>query len=557
MPTILELQDILAKNKDIQSFFLNAILDSVCINDYEFGIAVHSNSFWELLGYDKSEIQDIDDLTNVIHPADFEKTNDFYRRVKETQNRVMSTEYRLRDVEGKYIWFSVKGATVDIGGKLHWIGNMTDISELKNTKEKLQRVTDITYDGFAELDLRSKRLVFTKRYFEMLDIPFQSFLTLDEYILHTHEDYREAARSRIEGYLNGVLEKEQLKDLPLRKSDGSIVYMDITLDPILDHDGKTEKIHFLFRDETPRKQAELMLIERNAIYTALVENVTESLFEYDFVTDDLAFSPAVYSMFAYGDREFTSISDFFERVSETGTSLYVRFKEFIVSKNSADEYSCYFRKGDGSKAFVVCRMRKVHSPLRNREIIVGSFSDKTMQRNYEKQLHEYAYFDHLTKIPNRLNITQMLEGAIANEIANKSNGALLFFDLDGFKGVNDNFGHDYGDELLIQVSKRVLEILPENSSLGRLAGDEFAVIIPNATRELVKATCNDILSVIDADFKIKNELVSISASIGISYFPRESKDVSAVLKFADSAMYYAKNNGKNTFSFWAEISDKF
>ena len=175
-------------------------------------------------------------------------------------------------------------------------------------------------------------------------------------------------------------------------------------------------------------------------------------------------------------------------------------------------------------------------------------TDLTTMKLEEEELRKKAYFDPLTRLANR----NMMEGELARslEIAKryKRSMALMFLDLDGFKEVNDNLGHDFGDKLLVEVAGRLESLVRKGDLAARLGGDEFVIILNNIQHPSeVKKAAKRILEAIHAPYSIDGQSVTIGTSIGISVFPEDNKDASGLLRDADQAMYQAKNRGKNNF----------
>lgn len=165
-------------------------------------------------------------------------------------------------------------------------------------------------------------------------------------------------------------------------------------------------------------------------------------------------------------------------------------------------------------------------------IFVGAVTDK---------LHRLAYFDPLTLVPNRTYTKEILNAAIRNVKAAGGQIAVYFLDLDRFKNLNDTMGHDAGDELLIQVAKRLTGLLPEKAVLGRLGGDEFIVFWPEAKdMTAMEALGERLVCAFHPPFHLGGKSLQISTSIGISVFPFHGEDVSTLMKHADAAMYSAK-----------------
>lgn len=188
---------------------------------------------------------------------------------------------------------------------------------------------------------------------------------------------------------------------------------------------------------------------------------------------------------------------------------------------------------------------------------VGLFSDITTIKEHEEELRHLAHYDALTSLPNRSLLTDRLKIASANARRSGKLLAIVFIDLDGFKKVNDDYGHDIGDKLLVAVSKRIRENLREADTLSRIGGDEFVAVIGDlAEREDLLPTLNRILGSVAADFELGGSRISISASMGVTFFPQvHSTDGDQLMRQADQAMYDAKRAGRNTCRFFDPEQD--
>lgn len=182
---------------------------------------------------------------------------------------------------------------------------------------------------------------------------------------------------------------------------------------------------------------------------------------------------------------------------------------------------------------------------------VAVFSDVTVRKQAEERLQFLANHDPLTRLPNRssliANLGKFLHGAV-----DKSDPiAVMFIDLDRFKLINDSFGHQTGDELLREISDRLLRVVGERGMLARLGGDEFTLIVKRFHDQADLAhLAEQILSVLGRPMFLEEHEVYVTGSIGISVFPTDGQDAKTLLKNADVAMYRAKESGKNTYQFF-------
>ncbi|SNZ03405.1 PAS domain S-box-containing protein/diguanylate cyclase (GGDEF) domain-containing protein [Persephonella hydrogeniphila] len=184
-------------------------------------------------------------------------------------------------------------------------------------------------------------------------------------------------------------------------------------------------------------------------------------------------------------------------------------------------------------------------------------SDITRRKHKEKKLKNLAYYDNLTKLPNRPHFFNKLKSAVERATENKTKFALFFIDLDGFKQVNDTYGHEVGDKLLIEVAKKLRSSVRKDDFVARLAGDEFVILIENIDgKEVLKKIADKIIKNVGSIYIIDGNEIKIGASIGISIFPDDANDIETIMRHADSAMYHSKLTGKNRSTFYADIINK-
>lgn len=184
---------------------------------------------------------------------------------------------------------------------------------------------------------------------------------------------------------------------------------------------------------------------------------------------------------------------------------------------------------------------------------IGLFSDITERKMAEERIDFLAHHDALTSLPNRILIRDRFVMAQAQAKRNGFSIAVLFIDLDNFKSVNDTFGHQVGDRLLLQAVQRLRDIIRESDSLSRQGGDEFLIILPTITEESdVSRVAQSIIHALSTPFEIDEHALSVSASIGIAIYPKDGHDFDALLKNSDMAMYEAKSLGKNSYRFFTE-----
>jgi diguanylate cyclase (GGDEF)-like protein/PAS domain S-box-containing protein len=180
----------------------------------------------------------------------------------------------------------------------------------------------------------------------------------------------------------------------------------------------------------------------------------------------------------------------------------------------------------------------------------------TDRKRAERRIRYLARYDTLTKVPNRMQFQHLLQQSIARALRTNTGVALLYLDVDRFKEINDTFGHSAGDRTLEILAERLTRTLPKDAIVGRLAGDEFAVFCDGLAtdgdnRGPIAHLARSVLNEISKVFQLAQNEVYMTASIGIALAPQDAENVIDLIRNADAAMYYSKQNGGNTFAFYA------
>ena len=197
-------------------------------------------------------------------------------------------------------------------------------------------------------------------------------------------------------------------------------------------------------------------------------------------------------------------------------------------------------------------------PFKEKKIYSAIIKDITERKKFENRLLYQANYDKLTSLPNRNMIDDRLHQAELSARRSESKVSVLFVDLDRFKYVNDTYGHDAGDDLLKQASRRLESCVREVDTVARLGGDEFLIILSDVKEPIsVKKIANKVLTQLGTPFKLQgiSQEVTISGSVGVSFYPDDGISKDELMKKADAAMYLAKQNGKNNYKFYTSDLD--
>ncbi|MBN1364375.1 MAG: EAL domain-containing protein [Syntrophaceae bacterium] len=245
----------------------------------------------------------------------------------------------------------------------------------------------------------------------------------------------------------------------------------------------------------------------------------------------------------------TSVKDRY--TSETYAEFLIRKEKRLKGEPVPSEYEISIRRKNGE-------IRKVH--VFRKEIFWNGqkqsqvlYQDITERKQMEEQINYLATHDVLTGLSNRLLFSQLLSHAIQSAQRRKRQIAVLFVDLDRFKMINDSMGHEAGDQLLQEMAKRFKQSLRTVDVVGRLGGDEFIIMIEDVDDlNQVAGLAHKILSSTMKPVVLLGEECRITASVGISVYPKDGQDEKSLMKNADTAMYFAKEEGRNNYQFFSE-----
>jgi diguanylate cyclase (GGDEF)-like protein/PAS domain S-box-containing protein len=340
-----------------------------------------------------------------------------------------------------------------------------------------------------------------------------------------------------------------------RRKDGTNYAEEMTITPVTRDPHNPANRYFIAikQDITERKHAEEALLFKTALLEAQAETTIDGILAVDeagrivLVNKQFGLHFGVpEEMLAAGDdhavlefvmAKVAAPEAFLERVNH----LYSHPDE-----RSRDE----FRLTDG-KVFDRYSAPLVDSKRRYRGRI-WYFRDITGRRSAEEKLQFLAYYDALTRLPNRTLLQDRLAKALAGARRQKDKVALLFVDLDGFKTINDSLGHSVGDRILQEVAERLTTWAREQDTVARVGGDEFVIVL-NGIKEVADAAvaAERIVNMMTAvGFVVEEHSLHVSCSIGVSIFPEHGEDCETLIRNADVAMYSAKENGRNNFKFF-------
>lgn len=466
--------------------------------------------------------------------------------------RVAPFELAARRKTGEAVLASVSAAPLrDDEG--HIVGVAAVAREI-GTQKRLELLTARTqaigHVGGWELDCRSARLFWTDEMYRIQDLSPEQFSPSVERAtaMYTPEAIpviREAIHCAVE------LGEHFDLELPLITARGRQRWVRI-IGEAQREDGRVTHVYGAMQDITARRKTEDALRDSERQLETILDNAAEGMLVLSPAGAIERFNREAQQIFGYDAAEAHALT--LKQLilelgyDETGDSDCA---PALMQRLVGSHREFTGRRKDGSMFPL---------ELAVSEITIGPGAAKftaivrdiTERKSWESRIYNLAYSDSLTGLPNRLLLRDRLEHAIATAQRNRSLVGVLFLDLDHFKAINDSFGHHVGDALLREIGERAKSCVREIDTVSRLGGDEFVVVLPELREGLdAGAVARKILAALSQPYRIDSLEITITPTLGISIYPEDGPDADALLRCADTAMYHAKESGKNRFQFFS------
>jgi len=447
------------------------------------------------------------------------------------------------------------------------------IQLLKETNQKLDKASrELEQENFDKELTKIELTESLERYTSILSCSMDGFVLMDRngIILECNDAFYQVLRSK-DSYLCGHTfgsifghEQEQkitntINNLFITgystlevecKVGNAVYYIEISLMPV----EATQQVCAFMRDITEQKESAFQLEMAASVFTHANEGII--LTDQDFLIVD--------------------VNDEFQFITRTTHEEVLGKKPGLLesSKHSQAFYDDLFaklqkkghwygeiwsRRKTGELFLSFLTITRVNNPQDNTCHYVWMFNDITLEKQYQKRLQNSAHYDMLTNLPNRVLLNDRIQQAIKETNRNKHILAIVFIDLDGFKNINDSYGHDMGDYLLVNVAKDMKAVLRETDTVARIGGDEFVAVICGLGHENeALPIMNKLLKAIASPIKKGNQTLQVSGSLGVTFYPQANNlDGEQLIRQADQAMYQAKQSGKNAYHVFDTEKDAF
>ncbi|MGZ8229994.1 MAG: EAL domain-containing protein [Burkholderiales bacterium] len=403
--------------------------------------------------------------------------------------------------------------------------------------------------GMAFTGLDDKFVRVNRKFAEMLGYAVEELGQLGPVEI-TAPEHRAARAQRTRALLNGA-SREVVSEKQLIRKNGTLVWVSVVTSLVRQDDGEPLYFMSVVQDIGARRATEQALRESEQKFRQLADNIPEIFWITDMRQRVLHYlSPGFETLTGKPLAEVLRRPRSWLQIVHPEDRERVRLARKPLPHAEYDiEYRIVIAGGG---------VRWVHDqafPVRDATgavyRIAGIASDVTQRKEAEEKLVYLAHYDGLTGLPNRVLFLDRLKQTLSHCARRGTLAAVMFVDLDRFKVVNDTLGHAMGDELLRQVGARLSVCVREGDTVARFSGDEFVLIVndlhgPEDARHIAQK----VLQAYVEPFRVSSHEIFVSTSIGISMFPSDSEDEQALLKNADSAMYRAKESGRNSFRFY-------
>ncbi|RXJ57996.1 GGDEF and EAL domain-containing protein [Candidatus Marinarcus aquaticus] len=424
-----------------------------------------------------------------------------------------------------------------------------NISARKSMEHKLTSLGIIVDNSFNEIYIiNAKNYTITycnKQAQQNIQYSYEEILNLHPWQIATQvrqEDFKKRLK---------INKKFIIFETQHQRKDGSYYDVEIRIQKIK-IDKEAQYIAIVL--DTSHKKA---MEEQLSLSKEIIENVSEAIVVTTIDARIIDINPAYTRITGFKKEQMVGKNP---SVLKSGRHSKEFYKEMWESLHTKGSWSgeIWDRKKTGEIFPKMLYINTIYDRYKQPKYYVGIFQDITHIKENEETLRRLAFYDPLTGLANRTNFESRLEHAINLNIRNNTSGALLLLDLDNFKMINDSLGHLVGDELLVQVAKRLEQIARKSDSLCRIGGDEFTIILSGPIElERIHLIAKRILKNVKEPYHIMGQEIFITTSMGITLFPDEGTHKLDVIKNADLAMYQAKNDKKDSYKFFKyEMNDR-
>ena len=439
----------------------------------------------------------------------------------------------------------VLGQPSTLNGRPASVGTVIDLSSQRHAEQELidsTRRYSVLFEGAVDaivvLDGDSQRIIDANVAAELL------FKRPHEEMIGLHPSaFREEPCDAGEPPAPGA--REEMAETEIINADGERIAVEISSNSIETANGQ-KLIQCVLRDISQRKRDEIELKRAALVF----ETSQELILLTDADCRIISVNQVFQEMTGYTPEEVLGKNPRLLSSGRHTPEFYAQMWQAINTQGKWQGEVWNRRKsGDVFPVWLtISAYRDAQGKVLN---YVGVSSDISERVAAQERIRQLAYFDSLTNLPNRRLLQDRAEQALASAEREGEQVALLFVDLDHFKTINDSLGHTAGDLLLVEVAQRLQSCVRRMDTVARLGGDEFVVLLTDITIEGATEVARKLIYRVARPYQIENHELGVTPSVGISVFPQDGRDFESLLKHADTAMYRAKESGRNGYQFFA------
>jgi diguanylate cyclase (GGDEF)-like protein/PAS domain S-box-containing protein len=333
---------------------------------------------------------------------------------------------------------------------------------------------------------------------------------------------------------------------------GHIVWVELTISPIWEINKQPQGLIMIVQDISERKKTE----EKLQLSARIVSETHEGIMIISATQAIIDVNPAFTQITGYSKEEVIGKSPNTFNSGKQTTEFYTQMWQSIINDGHW-QGEIWNRTKQGTLYAELLNISSLTNEHKEVTHYIGVFSDITSIKQQQDELNLMAHYDVLTKLPNRALFVDRFHHSIAHSIRTGHQLAVCFLDLDDFKPVNDNYGHEAGDCLLIEVAKRITSCIREEDTVSRQGGDEFAILLNDIkSASQYEVTMTRIHQALAKPYIINEVEHHITASSGVTLYPSDNGDIDTLLRHADHAMYQSKLSGKHRCKLYNPDSDQ-
>jgi diguanylate cyclase (GGDEF)-like protein/PAS domain S-box-containing protein len=426
---------------------------------------------------------------------------------------------------------------------------------LRQSEERYRTIMDEIHDDYYENDLAGNYTFVNDALCRSLGYTMEELIGMNSRAIHTPEESKKIYEEYKKLYRTGQPIKA-ISSTFVRK-DGSHGFAEISAFPMRNESGEIVGFRGVSHDVTERVRMEEALRQSEERYRTILAEIEEGYYEVDLAGNIKFVNKAACRQFGYAEEELIGSNYRAYVLKEDIKGVYKAWNKVYRTGEPLKSYPFATVRKDGTQMFVENSV----SPLRDKEGKIVGFRavsrDVTEHKQYEQKIAEMATHDSLTGLPNRTLLSDRLTMGLALSRRSGNRLAVLMLDLDKFKTINDTMGHGVGDQLLKAVAERLTSVTRKSDTIARIGGDEFVLVLPQVCQPAnASRLAQRILDVFREPLVFDGHQLNITTSIGIAVYPEDGKDIEILLKNADTAMYRAKEQGRDMYRFYGGDATK-